>query len=105
MILEIQANTRQIDNWLHTRRFQLLCITDATSLQDQWARKGASADDNLLARPESTGLLLLWGDRINNNASRVKEAYVGVKWFSRNGSNSNSNTVLDDDFVDFGVTN
>lgn len=65
MVLEVQADTWEVDDGLDASLLQLLGIADTRSLKDQWRGKGAARYDDLLAGTESARLLLLGGTRIN----------------------------------------
>ena len=58
MILEIEANTGKVNNGLDTNFPELLGISDATALKDQWGRECTTRNDHLLAGTENARSLL-----------------------------------------------
>lgn len=59
MILEVLANTGQVNNSLDTGRLEKLLRADTADLEDLGRVNGTSGDDDLLASIDSEGLRLL----------------------------------------------
>lgn len=49
VVLEVAANTGEVDQRLYTSPTQLLGVTKARTLENQWGTHGACADDDLLS--------------------------------------------------------
>lgn len=83
MVLEVATNTREVHDRLDSGLAELLGVTNTRALEDQRRAEGASADDDLLA--SAVDLALGVGT---------------IKRLSWDGGNTNSATILDDNFVD-----
>lgn len=86
VILEVETNTWEIDDRLDTYLPQLGWIANARSLKDEWRAECAASNNDLLSGFEYATLVGLTMDLLG-----------------RHSSNSDSNTVLDDDLIDLGV--
>lgn len=86
VVLEIEADAWEFNLAFHAGFLELLGISDAGALQDEWGAERAAGDDDLLARADD-GFLLL---------ARVE----GLHGDCANGGCA---AVFEDDFVDFGV--
>lgn len=86
VVLEVAANTRQVDQRLDAGAAQLLGVSDTRALQDKRRAEGAAADDDLFAGPVDL-------------AGRV----LASKRLAWDGGDTNRAAVLDDDLVDLGV--
>lgn len=58
VILEIETDTRQIDQRLNASLAKLLRAADTRALEDEWRAQGTSRHDDLLASLIDSGLLL-----------------------------------------------
>lgn len=86
VVLEVAAYTWQVDQRLHTSPAQLLGVTKARALEDEWGAHGTSAQDNLLSGPEDT-------------ANR----FTTVEGLGRDCDDTHSSTVFNDDLLHLGV--
>jgi hypothetical protein len=80
MILEVQTNTREVDERLDTGLAKLLWVTDTRALKDEWRGKSTARDDDLLAGLDDAGHLLR-----------------GVERLARNDLDTNSTVTLEND--------
>jgi hypothetical protein len=87
VILKVETNTREVDNWLNADLLQLLWVTNAGSLQDQWSAECASAHNDKLPSLEGTA---------NNLVSTTDRPC----WDSNNASR---HAIFNDDTVDLGI--
>lgn len=85
MVLEVQTDTRKVDNRLDTNGTQLLGVTDTRALKDERRRKGTARDDDLSPGLEHT---VLWR---------------ATSWLRRHCLYTNSAAILDDDLVNLCV--
>ena len=60
--LEVETDTWQVHERLHTSLAELLGVTNTGSLEDEWRAEGTTGDDDLLAGPDDLGLQLSWGE-------------------------------------------
>jgi hypothetical protein len=86
VVLEVETDTRQVDERLHAGVAKLLRVTDTRALKDEWRAESASGDDNLLASPVNSGGVL----------SRSE-------WLGRHGRDADCSIALEDDLVYLGV--
>lgn len=86
MVLEVTTNAREVHNGLDASLAELLRVTNTRALEDQRRAECASADDNLLA--STVDLALRVG---------------AIERLGRDGGNTDSPAVLDDDFVHLGT--
>lgn len=86
VVLEVQTDTRQVDQGADTGAAQLLRVANTGALKNLGRPQGASTDDDLLA-----GLV--------DCAWRSAAANV----FRRHGDHTDGTAVLDDNLVDLGV--
>lgn len=87
VVLEVETDTWQVDDRLDTSATKLLGVTNTRALQDERRAAGASADDDQLA-----SLV---------DCARWVATTQGL---GRDGRNTNGLAVLNEDFVDLGVT-
>lgn len=83
MVLEVEANTWQVNQRLDAGLAELLRVTNARALKDEWRAQRSTRNDNLLAGANDPG------------------GYLGVgKMLSGNHLDTNGPIALKDDLID-----
>jgi hypothetical protein len=86
VVLEVQPNTRKINNRLDTSLSELLRVANTRALENERRAKGTSRDDDLLASPERAAMVLTGRERLG-----------------RHGPDSDCSAAFNDDLVNLGV--
>jgi hypothetical protein len=88
VVLEVEANTGQVDQRLDASLAELLGVTDTRALEDERRAQGATRHDDLLASLVDSGLLLARRQRLG-----------------RADLDADSPVALEDDLLALGVNN
>lgn len=74
VILEVETNTREVDERLDAGLTELLGVADTRSLENEWRGQSATRDNDLFAGPDDLGCQLSWRKRLGGNSFDANSA-------------------------------